>query len=663
MGAAPDTGRVVFSSSGPTEGAQRRRKFVRYVIWRLVTAVLILFLVLTVVFIAVEVLPGDPTRVLLPRGGCASPSTECDLRDQLIRQWGLDQPLFDRFVLFLSNVLTGNLGPSMTYRPGIPVSDIISAAIPATLVLLGSTLLVVILLGLVLGIPLSQRRGRFVDSLASLLLAIPFALTPFVLALGLFGLFVIAVPAFPLQGSRSPGYASSDPLGQFVDSLWHLALPLTVSVLSLSGLYVWVVRDHPLRPEGVSSHSSPPGDWRAPKPGLRERLLGTVPRFFPGVPALLGWTVATVLIVDALFAYQGLGTRLWVATMFLDFPLLTGIVLVLALVFILPALVVADLIHHRATSRWVRADGLRVERFRVEPHDAWRGFKRLLVHPLGFAGLVLALVLVVMTAAAPLLVGPYPDPLTVAQPLMPPSDGHPLGTDYRGYDILTLTVYGGLSGLAVAIAAFAIALIAELGVTAAIGFFGHRAEVFVSIPVDLALVLPVPFAFLLVLAQTGISFAFFAGLVAWALPARLLLMELAGLVPEPPSGSPKPSWTARGRRSLQLVWGMGPVILGDALLGVSLALSVWGIMGFFGFSARWPLDWGSMINSWYNALGLVRGLWNYFLPPALCLGASVLAPLLLGLACKSIGPRPKPPELQPVPMSATPVTAPAVPAQ
>lgn len=650
MGFDPGPSRAVFDSQGPPAGTEAPRTFVRFLIVRLISAVIVVFLVLTLVFITMEVLPGDPTRVFLPRGGCTGTDPSCALGNQLIHQWGLDRPVLDRYALFLSNVFQGNLGTSFTYRMGTPVSDLIAAALPPTLALTGVTLLGVILLGLALGVPLSRRKGRAADSVVSLLLAIPFAAPVFVLGLGMLELFAVVIPVFPLYGAHSIGYTSLDPVAQFADLLWHLALPTLILILAEVGLFVWIVRDYPLRPPEATVA---PGDWRAPTPGLRKRLGATVPRFLPAIPALLGWTFASVFTVEALSGTGGLGTLLWTATLDLDYPLVMGIAIVGALLLILPALVAADIIDYRFTAHWARADGLHVAQFRVELRDLRRGFMRILTHPLGFLGIVIALVLVVMTLAAPLLVGPFPSPTVAVQPNLPPSPEHPLGTNYRGLDVLTLTVYGGQTGVIVAIAAFAFALIAELGVTAAIGFFGDRADVFLGIPVDLFLVLPLPFLLLMGMVQYVVSFVLFAALIAWPIPVRILRMELARLVPrETGAGRPKLSLTARGRRTLDLIWGAGPLLLGDALLAVALALSLWGVLGLFGFHVTGATSWGEIINDWYDSLGLVRGTWEGYLAPALGLIGAVLAPTLVALACKSIGPRPKPAELQPLPAPA-----------
>ena len=104
-----ETRRLLFPGPGTASGRAAPWMLSWYILWRVVGALVILFLFLTLVFYAVEVVPLDPTRLLLPRGGGCSPgSPACPA--SIINQWGLDKPLFDRYAIFLTNILTGNLG-------------------------------------------------------------------------------------------------------------------------------------------------------------------------------------------------------------------------------------------------------------------------------------------------------------------------------------------------------------------------------------------------------------------------------------------------------------------------------------------------------------------------------------------------------------------------
>ncbi len=93
----------------------------------------------------------------------------------------------------------------------------------------------------------------------------------------------------------------------------------------------------------------------------------------------------------------------------------------------------------------------------------------------------------------------------------------------------------------------------------------------------------------------------------------------------------------RGAQTLDLVWGGGPLLLANAFLGVALGLVVWGTLGFFSFSIRPATSWGDMLNTAYVGIGALTGAWWTFVPPLVCLTASVLAATFLNRACKAIG--------------------------
>src|SRR3989475_10142329 len=90
----------------------------RFLLRKAAYVVLTVFLIAALNFFIFQVLPSDPTRVLLPRGGSSQMGRET-LRQELLHQWGLDQPGTTRFVIYLGNLLQGNFGTSSTYRPGI----------------------------------------------------------------------------------------------------------------------------------------------------------------------------------------------------------------------------------------------------------------------------------------------------------------------------------------------------------------------------------------------------------------------------------------------------------------------------------------------------------------------------------------------------------------
>jgi peptide/nickel transport system permease protein len=634
-----ETGRLLFPGPGTALGRAAPWRLSWYILWRVVGALVVLFVFLTLVFYVVEVVPLDPARLLLPRGGGCSPgSPACP--PSIINQWGLDKPLFDRYVIFLTNILTGNLGVSLTYRFGVPVWDLIAPVLPMTLAFVAVTMLLLALLSLPLGLRMGRRKGRAFDTIASFLLALPFAVPTAMLGLIAVYLFAFLYPVFPLTLQRT-----ADPLSNLANELWYDVLPELAILGTTVGLFAWVVRDHPLRPE-EDLRPPPPGEWRSPNPPLSARVMGAIPRFLAAVPILFPWTLGGVLVGEMVFNINGAGLLLWTAIARQDFFLLIGVVVVLVLLILIPVLLVADILHYWMTARWDRGDAASVDGFRVDVRDPLRVLRKILTSVLGLVGIALILTMVIMSVAAPLLVGPNPTRTGLARPFLPPSPNHLLGTDESGRDLLTVLIYGGQSGIAVAIFGFALALVAEFAVVAGIGFFGERATVFLTLPVDLFLVLSIPFALLLVVTVGRDSAVWAPALLGWPVATRLLLLETTRIVPESPKHPrSKLSIHERGRRFLNLFWGTGALVLADAFLAVSLSILAWAIFGFLGLGPAGPgtvESWGEMEYAAYVSLAMLRGMWWYFVPPILFIFLAVLGPTLLSLQLKRIGIRRSP---------------------
>lgn len=597
-----------------------------YILWRAVGAVLIVLLVLTALFVAIEVLPGDPARFVLPRGAsCAGGGVGpwCALRQTLIAQWGLDKPVWDRYVMFLGNVLTGNLGLSISMNPGVPVWALIAPVLGFTLALLGITLVLAALLAVALGLPLGRRKGSRTDGVVSFLLAIPFSMTAPILALLMFSLLVVSFGIIPMPFGPEQSLAAE-------------AAVVALTLAGVLGLFTWHVRDHPLRPALAPPLAA--GDWRQDSTRGASSVRVAVARFLSAVPALTGWTLTTLMMTEVLWAFNGLGLLLWNSIRTMDVFVTMGVVVVAGLLVVLPILIAADILHEWLTQGWVRKDEKSVDRFVVHAEDLWLGLRGLVSRISGIAGIALIAVLAILAVAGPALVGPYPNGLNLSAPNLPPSGAHLLGTDNRGQDVLTLLVYGGSPLIGVAVIALSVSLAAGLGVVAASGLLGSRADVFVVILVDAGLVLPI---LAVTLAFNGLPGAWgipLAALVVWPVTTRILLREIQGLVPvRVTSGGLRV--TSPSGRTLALIWGAGPLIIGNAFLSVSLALIASTVFDFLGLGAVGPgtfVSWGTMMLTAYMFLDILRGMWWTYVPPALCILAAVLGPTLIGLTVKAM---------------------------
>ena len=166
-----------------------------FVIRRLAFACVTLFAVLTLVFVLVRIVPGDPAQIIL--GDQASREAIEALRHRL----GLDLPIAEQYGVFLAGALRGNWGVSMV--TGQPVIGEVLRVLPWTIQLTVVSLILGIVIGVPAGVYAAIHRNRFADYAVRISSLLGLSFPPFVAAIILLLLFAIAVPWFPVISARS----------------------------------------------------------------------------------------------------------------------------------------------------------------------------------------------------------------------------------------------------------------------------------------------------------------------------------------------------------------------------------------------------------------------------------------------------------------------------
>ncbi len=133
---------------------------------RIAVALILVWIVATIVFLAIQMVPGDPAEMLLSQGGVApDPAIVEELRTQL----GLDRPILEQYLDSMWGLLRGDLGVSLI--DGNPVGELIAQRLPRTLELIGAAALLALLIGLPAGLIAAMRRGGTFDRVASFVAA------------------------------------------------------------------------------------------------------------------------------------------------------------------------------------------------------------------------------------------------------------------------------------------------------------------------------------------------------------------------------------------------------------------------------------------------------------------------------------------------------------
>lgn len=281
----------------------------------------VMFGVSILVFLMMHLTPGGAIEVMVLRGG-AQVSGE-DLA-RFRHEMGLDDPLPVQYLRFLSKALRGDLGRSL--RTNRRVSEILSEQLPATMELAVAGMGLAVIIGVILGIVSAIRHNSWIDSLSMVLALIGWSMPSFWLGLLLILVFALYMGWFPITGRGG---------------LARLILPALTLALGTSGLIARLVRAgmlEVLRMDYVTT---------ARAKGLAERLVifrhvlknALIP-VVTMVGLQFGRLLSGTVIIETVFARQGIGRVTVDAILTRDIPLVQGAVLLFAVIYVLSNLAV-----------------------------------------------------------------------------------------------------------------------------------------------------------------------------------------------------------------------------------------------------------------------------------------------------------------------------------
>jgi len=312
---------------------------VKYVARKTVFYLITLWAALTINFAIPRLMPGNPLELLQAKlQGQISPVA---LR-ALGRAFGLDThtSLLSQYAHYMAQIAQGHLGTSITYFPN-SVASVIARTLPWTLVLLGVSTVISVILGTGLGIFVGWRRGSRFDSLLPA--------TTFFAAVPYFWLGLLAVAVFattlhwlPLSGGAGAGVQVSFSVGFIVSAAYHSVLPAaTIVASSLAG---WLLGMRNMMLTTMSQEYV----MIARAKGLTDRrvryMYAARNAILPSIASFamsLGFLVGGAILVEIVFAYPGIGYTLFQAVTNEDYPLMQGIFLIITLA-VLAANMLAD---------------------------------------------------------------------------------------------------------------------------------------------------------------------------------------------------------------------------------------------------------------------------------------------------------------------------------
>lgn len=296
----------------------------RPVLRRLLEALALLWVVLTITFILLRVAPGDPAAFLIPPGAGAEDALR--LRAEL----GLDRPITEQYARWAGGVLRGDLGESFAQRR--PVLAVLGEALPYSLLLGLVSLALSFVIGVAVGAVQAARRGSALDTGLTVAATAAYAAPSYWLALALVALFTYgaAVWGFPAP-LRLPAFGVRDPAGEatgllaLMDVARHAILPVvTLTVVGAAGIARYArtiiadVRSAPFvrtaRSKGLAERSV---QVRHVLPNAAAPIIVLFALALPGV-------LAGAVFVETVFAWPGMGRAIVTAVSARDYPVVMG---------------------------------------------------------------------------------------------------------------------------------------------------------------------------------------------------------------------------------------------------------------------------------------------------------------------------------------------------
>jgi len=286
-------------------------------------------LISIIIFTLIHLAPGDPLQAIWgPRH--ISP----EAREEIIKRFGLDQPIPVQYLIWVSKILRGDFGYS--YINNAPVIDLVSVRIPRTLELMVLAEIASVAIGIVLGVLAAVKHGSLVDAGSSLGALIGYSTPNFWMALILILVFAVGLGWLPAGGMSTAGITFPTPFHALLDHLKHAILPVFVLAFGWAAYLFRLVRSsmlEVLRQDYIITARAKGLKERVViyKHALRNALLPVVT--YEGYS--MGFLLGGAVVIEQVFTWLGLGHFMVLIAEKRDYPVLMGLSMIIALMVLI----------------------------------------------------------------------------------------------------------------------------------------------------------------------------------------------------------------------------------------------------------------------------------------------------------------------------------------
>ena len=315
----------------------------QFLLKRVLVSILLIFIVTTLNFYLFRIMPGDPIAIMF------NPAIGPEAKEIMMKEMGLDKPITEQYIIYMKNILQGNLGYS--YLEHKAVAQAITERLPNTLLLMLTSNFFAITIGIVLGVVAAWKRGTVID-IASIISALTFYSLPmFWLGGLLIILFSVQLDMFPIFGIITPGLVHANAWEYWADVGRHLFLPtLAMTISGYGGLFLVMrntmidalTEDYTLTAQAIGLRNR----TIIFKNVLRNALLPVITI----ITLRLGFMVGGAILTETVFSWPGIGQLSYRAVFAHDYQMLQGLFLIITVIVILANLV-ADILYGYADPR------------------------------------------------------------------------------------------------------------------------------------------------------------------------------------------------------------------------------------------------------------------------------------------------------------------------
>jgi peptide/nickel transport system permease protein len=305
-----------------------------YIFRKLAKALFTIWVVVTIIFFLVHLLPGNPIEQYVNRLVANYGMDVVAARSQAASLFSIDlnAPLWKQYLDYMWGLLHFDMGQSII-SAGTPISAIIARFLPWTLFSVGIGLIISFTFGILLGLLMAYKREGFLDHALTVFASIVSSIPNYLVGILIVVWFGVQWKLFPIgamRGSLSSGTQVGFTLGFFGDALYHAALPITVYVITSIGGWMLSMKSSTIGTMGEDfvtvARARGLTDWRITTAYVGRNA--ALP-LFTQLTIAIGFVVGGSLLIEQIFQYQGIGYVLGSAIAQRDYPLMQGVFLVI----------------------------------------------------------------------------------------------------------------------------------------------------------------------------------------------------------------------------------------------------------------------------------------------------------------------------------------------